>query len=156
MPSKKIWLGKRSVLIVAVLLFAISFIFNKLYINRSAVAQEVKLAEKYILTHEKDFNLFLKDTGLIHRLLSDAESLHEFNTLASKKYGIYIYTVNEFGNIAQVFTAYEYKAGLTPPENKRGINSIELVKEKSRWYIMSISWDEERVGRTIPVAYIKP
>jgi len=63
--------------------------------------------------------------------------------------------VNEFGNIAQVFTAYEYKADLTPPESKRGINSVELVKEKGRWYIMSISWDEERPGTTIPATYLK-
>jgi hypothetical protein len=65
-------------------------------------------------------------------------------------------TVNEFGNIAQVFTAYEYKAGLTPPETRRGINSIELVKEKGRWFVMSISWDEEREGTKIPAAYMKP
>jgi predicted metalloprotease with PDZ domain len=64
-------------------------------------------------------------------------------------------TVNEFGNIAQVFTAYEYNAGLTPPETKRGINSIELVKEKGRWYVMSISWDEEKEGMKIPVGYLK-
>ncbi len=61
--------------------------------------------------------------------------------------------VNEFGSIAQVFTAYEYKAGLTPPETKRGINSIELVKENNRWYIMSISWDEERAGNKIPATF---
>lgn len=98
MSSKKIWLNKRSVLLLAVLLFAVSFIFNKLYINRSAVAQEVKLAERYLRTNEKDFNSFYGDTGLIKRLLTDAESLHEFNSLVAKKYGIFIYTVNEFGN----------------------------------------------------------
>lgn len=64
-------------------------------------------------------------------------------------------TVNEFGNIAQVFTAYQYKLETTPPESKRGINSIELVKEKGRWYIMSITWDEERNGLTIPATYLK-
>jgi hypothetical protein len=63
-------------------------------------------------------------------------------------------SINEFGNIAQVFTAYEYKAGLTPPETKRGINSIELVKEKGRWYVMSITWEEEKQGLVIPGKYI--
>jgi predicted metalloprotease with PDZ domain len=63
--------------------------------------------------------------------------------------------VSEFGNIAQVFTSYEYQAGTTPPETKRGINSVELIKEKGRWYIMSITWDEERGQNKIPGEYLK-
>ena len=63
-------------------------------------------------------------------------------------------TINQFGNVAQVFTSYAFTAGTTPPANKRGINSIELVKEKDRWYIMSISWDEETTDRPIPQAYL--
>ena len=63
-------------------------------------------------------------------------------------------TMNQFGNVAQVFTAYEFKAGTNPPTNKRGINSIELIKEKGRWYIMSISWDEEGTEQPIPPVYL--
>jgi hypothetical protein len=62
--------------------------------------------------------------------------------------------VNQFGNVAQVFTAYEFNAGTNPPMNKRGINSIELIKEKERWYIMSITWDDESKDQTIPPAYL--
>ncbi len=58
--------------------------------------------------------------------------------------------VNQFGNVAQVFTAYEFNAGTKPPLNKRGINSIELIKEKGRWFIMSITWDEESKDQPIP------
>ncbi len=63
-------------------------------------------------------------------------------------------TVNQFGNVAQVFTSYEFTAGTTPPTHKRGINSVELVKEKGRWFIMSITWDEETKDLPIPPAYI--
>jgi predicted metalloprotease with PDZ domain len=63
-------------------------------------------------------------------------------------------TVNQFGNIAQVFTSYEYEAGTNPPAHKRGINSIELVKENGRWFIMSITWDEESKEQPIPSAYL--
>lgn len=63
-------------------------------------------------------------------------------------------TVNQFGNVAQVFTAYEFTAGTTPPTHKRGINSVELIKEKGRWYIMSITWDEESNEQPIPPAYL--
>ena len=72
-------------LLIAALLFTFSFLFNKLYINRSSVAQEVKLAEKYIHDKQDEFASFCKDTGLINRLLAQAESLHEFNQLADKR-----------------------------------------------------------------------
>jgi predicted metalloprotease with PDZ domain len=62
--------------------------------------------------------------------------------------------LNQFGNIAQVFTSYEFTAGTTPPMNQRGINSIELVKEKGRWFIMSITWDDESKDQAIPPAYL--
>jgi len=44
---------------------------------------------------------------------------------------------------------------MIPPEKKRGINSIELIKENDRWYIMSITWDEERKNQIIPADYLK-
>ncbi len=62
--------------------------------------------------------------------------------------------VNQFGNVAQVFTSYEFEAGTTPPLRKRGINSIELIKEKGRWFIMSITWDEETKDQPIPPMYL--
>jgi len=63
-------------------------------------------------------------------------------------------TMNQFGNVAQVFTSYEFNAGTNPPTNKRGMNSIELIKEKGRWFIMSISWDEESKDQAIPSIYL--
>jgi len=63
-------------------------------------------------------------------------------------------TVNQFGTVAQVFTSYEFTAGTTPPATKRGINSIELIKEKGRWFIMSVTWDEEGKDQPIPPAYL--
>jgi hypothetical protein len=62
--------------------------------------------------------------------------------------------VNQFGNVAQVFTSYEFEAGTTPPLRKCGINSIELIKEKGRWFIMSITWDEETKDQPIPSMYL--
>ncbi len=59
-------------------------------------------------------------------------------------------TVNQFGNIAQVFTAYEYTAGNTNPKKQRGINSVELVNEQGRWWIMSVSWEEETSSLPLP------
>ncbi|MFZ1371096.1 MAG: hypothetical protein WAR78_11975 [Ferruginibacter sp.] len=62
--------------------------------------------------------------------------------------------VNQFGNIAQLFTTYEFTAGITPPIHKRGINSAELFKEKSRWFIMSFTRDEAGKEQPITPSYL--
>jgi hypothetical protein len=57
--------------------------------------------------------------------------------------------VRRFGNIAHVFSVYEYNT-----EDKkltgRGVNSIQLFWDGARWWISAVSWDEERPGNPIP------
>ena len=98
-----ILLRKYSLLILAALLFILSFIFNKLYINRSSVAQEVSVAERYLHRQQNDFDEFLKDTAGLNRFLAGNESLHEFSRLASKRYSIFLYSINEFGSARMKF-----------------------------------------------------
>lgn len=96
-------LSKYSLLVLASILFILSFVFNKLYGNRSSVAKEVRVAEKYLQRQQKDFNEFLKDTALVNRLLGNNESLKEFSNLASKRYSIFLYTVNQDGDEGMKF-----------------------------------------------------
>ncbi len=58
--------------------------------------------------------------------------------------------VQSFGNVSQVFSSYEsrHAAGETP--FARGINSIQLLNDGNRWWIVSILWDEERAGNPLP------
>ena len=90
-------------LIISAILFAFSFFFNKLYINRSSVAQEVRLAEKYLNRQQENFTTLLKDTSLINRLLGSSETLNDFSHIASRHYGIFIYSVNVFGTADMKF-----------------------------------------------------
>jgi hypothetical protein len=58
--------------------------------------------------------------------------------------------VDHFGNIAQVWSQYE---GRRSPEGEpfmRGINSIQLFNDGDRWWIVSVLWDNERPGITLP------
>ena len=60
--------------------------------------------------------------------------------------------IDLFGNIAQVWSAYEARTSLDDetPE-RRGINSIQLFRDPERgWRIMSMIWDNERDGVTLP------
>jgi hypothetical protein len=57
-----------------------------------------------------------------------------------------------FGNIAHVWSVYE--ARRSPDEaapERRGINSIQLYRDgERRWWIMSMIWDNERPGLSVP------
>jgi hypothetical protein len=58
-----------------------------------------------------------------------------------------------YGNIAHVFSTYEsYQLDETEPFN-RGINSIQLLWDGRRWWIMGVLWDSERSGGPIPAEY---
>ncbi|HYG01731.1 MAG TPA: hypothetical protein VD927_04755 [Chryseosolibacter sp.] len=63
-------------------------------------------------------------------------------------------TEDVYGNIAQVFSAYEFTLGTPTPMNERGINSIELIKENDRWYVLSIIWNDESKENPIPMKYV--
>lgn len=66
-------------------------------------------------------------------------------------------TVNTFGAITQVFDAYasRHEANDAKPF-ARGINSFQLFNDGARWYIVTIYWDDERSGHTIPGRYLHP
>lgn len=60
--------------------------------------------------------------------------------------------IERFGNIANVFSAYEAKRD--PHDTKlikRGMNMIHLYDDGRRWWIMHIIWDDEREGVTLPL-----
>lgn len=61
----------------------------------------------------------------------------------------------QFGNIAQVFSTYESRHGLDDPEPfMRGINSIQLFYDGTRWWIVSIYWQHESREHPIPTKYL--
>ena len=66
-------------------------------------------------------------------------------------------TVNQFGNVANVFSTYESKHAKDDTEAySRGINSIQLMKAGGRWWITSIMWDYEngQADHEIPLRYL--
>ena len=59
--------------------------------------------------------------------------------------------IQRFGNIAHVLSSYVSHIG-TPDSEPigRGVNSVQLVRYASRWFITSIVWDVESVDLPIP------
>ena len=58
-----------------------------------------------------------------------------------------------FGNIAHVFSTYEFTND-DKTDKGRGVNSIELYWDGTRWWISSASWDDERPNNPIPKEFL--
>ncbi|MBC3875413.1 hypothetical protein [Undibacterium flavidum] len=61
----------------------------------------------------------------------------------------------QWGELAQVFTTYE----TTRDANKstqRGINSVQLMHDGTRWWIISLLFEAERIQLSLPDAYLVP
>lgn len=59
-----------------------------------------------------------------------------------------------FGNIAHVFSSYEYRTTENGPVQGRGVNSIQLYWDGARWWIASATWDDERPDNRIPAEFL--
>tara|TARA_R110002073_G_scaffold72537_1_gene177355 strand:+ start:350285 stop:350812 length:528 start_codon:yes stop_codon:yes gene_type:complete len=64
-------------------------------------------------------------------------------------------TVNTFGNISQVFSTYEsFRSEADKTPFMRGINSIQLLNDGSRWWVVNIYWMQESEESPIPTKYL--
>lgn len=60
-----------------------------------------------------------------------------------------------YGNVTQIFSTYDSKRTLDDPAPfARGINSIQLLKDGGRYWVVSIFWDSERPGNPVPAKYL--
>lgn len=65
--------------------------------------------------------------------------------------------VERYGNVAHVFSTYESRVNSADSAPfSRGINSIQLVTNGERWWVVTILWDFERPGNPIPREYLPP
>jgi hypothetical protein len=91
-PSvKNILMNRYGILLLSVLMFLLSVIFNKKLNRASAVEREKRLAENYIHKQQNDFEKFLKDTAFVNALLSNDETLKDV-TGFPKRHTVYFFT----------------------------------------------------------------
>ncbi|MBK5096905.1 MAG: DUF4440 domain-containing protein [Gemmatimonadetes bacterium] len=62
--------------------------------------------------------------------------------------------VERFGNIAHVFSTYEWSHEQGGPTAGRGINSFQLLFDGTRWWILSVFWQQESEDYPIPSEYL--
>lgn len=59
-------------------------------------------------------------------------------------------TERRFGNTAHVMSSYEVRTKPEGPVLSRGVNSLHLVFDGTRWWITHAIWDDERPNNPIP------
>ena len=61
-----------------------------------------------------------------------------------------------FGNVTHAFSAYDSKRTAQDAQPfARGINSIQLLNDGKRWWVVTVFWDSERPDNQIPAKYLE-
>lgn len=62
-----------------------------------------------------------------------------------------------FGHMAHVFSTYDSRRAASDPQPfTRGINSIRLFHDGTRWWVVSVYWQGETATGPIPAEYLAP
>lgn len=64
------------------------------------------------------------------------------------------HTTEQYGTVAHVFSTYETKEKKDGPVTNRGINSIQLFYDGTRYYVVNIFWCAESLGFSLPDKYL--
>jgi len=63
--------------------------------------------------------------------------------------------VEQYGNIAHVWSTFESRRDAKEVDPYvRGINSVQLLKDGDRWWVVNIFWDFENADAKIPAEYL--
>lgn len=104
---------------------------------------------------------FLRETseGKFERVVMSPDSYIEGSGASLERNGFFEtethQVVEQFGNIAHVFSTYDSRRNASDPEPfARGINSFQLMHDGSRWFVVSIYWQAESDTHAIPSKYL--
>jgi hypothetical protein len=65
-------------------------------------------------------------------------------------------TGETFGNVTHAFSTYESRRVASDEKPfARGINSIQLFNDGTRWWVVTVYWDSERQQNPIPAKYLE-
>jgi hypothetical protein len=75
-----------------------------------------------------------------------------------KEHGFYEQEISRkaetFGSITQIFSTYESRETPDGKPFERGINSIQLLNDGSRWWVVDVYWTGETAENPIPERYL--
>ena len=100
------------------------------------------------------------DGSFVHQVLSVDDYANRAGDFF-KKEGFFekeiSHKTDRFGQLAVVFTTYGswHTADMNEKPFARGINSIQLLNDGTRWWIVTVYWQAERPDTPLPPQYLK-
>jgi len=65
-------------------------------------------------------------------------------------------TTRRYGNMVHVDSTYEALVGTESPVRSRGVNSLDLYFDGTRWWVASVVWQSEDAAHPIPPELLPP
>jgi hypothetical protein len=90
-------------------------------------------------------------SGSVEDYISSSGGMLESRGFTEREIGR---VVEQYGDVAHVFSAYEGRFSAGDPSPVRGINSFQLVRHDNRWWVVSIMWQAETPDNPIPARYL--
>jgi two-component system, NtrC family, nitrogen regulation sensor histidine kinase NtrY len=140
---------KFGLLLAAIILFSLSYVYNTIYTVRSSVITERRNAENYLQFRERDFDAFLTDTSLLNKLIQNIEPENVFNRVVAKGYGIFLYTVSNSGTLSLNFWSSQL---ILPPQETYPMGDFVDYMDLANGDYMVIKRTVEVAGNIV-VAY---
>ena len=63
--------------------------------------------------------------------------------------------VFRYGRMVDAISSYESRHAPAEKPFARGINSVQMISNGQRWWVVSIAWDEERPDNPMPKDFLK-
>lgn len=64
--------------------------------------------------------------------------------------------VSGYGDLVNVLSAYETREAANGPVTAKGVNSLQLVFDGQRWWVLNIAWiDEKTAGTPVPKEFTR-
>ncbi len=117
-------------------------LFRFLFVDEAKLIPTRLIEDKPALT-------FLTPDGYVERSGAWLEENGFFEKEITRK-------VETFGTITHVFSTYaSFRTSQDTEPFARGINSIQLMNDGNRWWILTIYWLNESEEHPIPASYLK-
>lgn len=157
-PNLNSRLPKRALLFTAGILFLLSFLTAFYFRTPVSVNYEERRLENYIHKQQQDYNNFIKDTVLLRKLLYRSETLEEFQQLAKKAYGIFLFAETLSGDQDLIF--WNNQKSL-PPQADYSLKDGEYFQQLANGYYLTIKKNIRLAGMSnnvvayamIPIQY---
>lgn len=135
LPQLNSRLPKRALLITAGVLIVLSF-FTSFYFSESpSTIYEERRLEHYIHKLQKDYNRFTADSAMLRKLVLRTETLDEFQDIAQKDYGIFLFVETLNGDEDLIF--WNNQKSL-PPTADYSLKDGEYFQKLSNDYYLTV------------------